>query len=83
MKAQAVTVAVKAETGHLIRFARIVAKHMTALADDLEALNGPDDSLAAAYGQGRDDEAAGDPIRCMTCGRVAGMPTAPCRQCPP
>jgi rRNA maturation endonuclease Nob1 len=38
--------------------------------------------LREAYGQGRDDEAADHPVRCVACGRLAGMPTDPCPVCP-
>ncbi len=48
------------DTTHLISFARTLARHMTALADDLEALNQP---------------RAADPPRCgdsLSCQRPAG-----------
>jgi hypothetical protein len=83
-----ITVPIKADATHIARTARIIAKHLTAMADELETPFPREiaaDQLAKlreAYGRGRDDEAADYPIRCMACGRLAGMPTEPCPACP-
>jgi len=54
MKNQTITIGVTTDPAQLIRFARIVEKHMGALADDLEQLAEPERKAMHEPPQGRE-----------------------------